>query len=65
MSSCITQGPISFPGFSPTRSVGRVGENRGNEVAQDPYIVRKGTLSVTKSLRFANIKEDLAVVKKN
>ena len=29
-----TESATSFPGFSPTRSVGRVGENPGNEVAE-------------------------------
>ena len=44
----------------PLRRAGR----RGNEVAEDPHIVRKGTLSVTKSLRFDNIKQGIAVIKK-
>ena len=31
--------PISFPGFSPIRSVGQVGENPGNEVV--PHLLSR------------------------
>ena len=34
------KAPTSFPGFSPTCSVGRVGENPGNEVDKAPVYVR-------------------------
>ena len=31
---CRCEGSTSFPGFSSTRSMGRVGENPGNEVGE-------------------------------
>ena len=47
------KNPTSFPGFSPTRSVGRVGENPGNEDGKNlapqakPLPVSKFPFSVT------------------